>query len=136
MRQRIRAELGVGEQFTFLIAGRLHPEKGYEHLFEAIRLLKGRAGRPFVLLSAGCGPFLERYQHLVSTLAIADRVRFLGFRDDLPDLMTGAIFSFCLVWPNPSAWSWRKPSISGYRWWRTGWVGFRKSSMTVSMAVL
>lgn len=89
-RQRIRAELGLGDLFTFLIAGRLHPEKGYEHLFEAIRLLKDRTSRPFVLLIAGRGPFLERYQHLVSALGIGDRVRFLGFRDDLPDLMTGS----------------------------------------------
>jgi len=89
-RQRVRAELGLGDLFTFLIAGRLHPEKGYEHLFEAVRLLKDREGQPFVLLVAGRGPFLERYQQRVSALGIADRVRFLGFRDDLPDLMTSS----------------------------------------------
>ncbi len=89
-RQRIRTELGLGDLFTFLIAGRLHPEKGYEHLFEAIRLLKDREGRPFVLLIAGRGPFLEPYQQRVSALGIVDHVRFLGFRDDLPDLMTGS----------------------------------------------
>ena len=89
-RQRVRAELGLGDLFTFLIAGRLHPEKGYEHLFEAVRLLKDRAGRPFVLLIAGRGPFLEPYQQRVSALGIADHVRFLGFRDDLPDLMVGS----------------------------------------------
>jgi glycosyltransferase involved in cell wall biosynthesis len=86
-RQRLRIELKLGDDFTFLIAGRLHPEKGYEHLFEAIRLLKDRADRPFVLLVAGRGPLLEHYERLVAGLGIGDHVRFLGFRNDLPDLM-------------------------------------------------
>ena len=86
-RQRVRRSLDLGDVFVFLVAGRLHPEKGYEHLFAALRLLKDRIERPFVLLVAGRGPFLGRYEELVRTLDIEDRVRFLGFRDDLPDLM-------------------------------------------------
>lgn len=89
-RQRLRNELGLGDDFTFLIAGRLHPEKGYEHLFEAVRLLKGRANRRFSLLVAGRGPLLEHYQQLAASLDIGDRVRFLGFRNDLPDLMVAS----------------------------------------------
>lgn len=89
-RQRLRCELGLGDAFAFLIAGRLHPEKGYEHLFEALRLLKARAERPFVLLVAGRGPLLEHYQRLAASLGIQDRVRFLGFRNDLPDLMVAS----------------------------------------------
>lgn len=89
-RSRVRNELGLGDAFTFLIAARLHPEKGYEHLFEAVHLLKRRNDRPFVLLVAGRGPFLEHYEGLVTSLDIADRVRFLGFRSDLPDLMVAS----------------------------------------------
>ncbi len=90
VRERLRAELGLGDTFTFLMAGRLHPEKGYESLFEAVRLLKGRADQPFVLLVAGRGPLLEHYETMVAGLDIANRVRFLGFRDDLPDLMVAS----------------------------------------------
>lgn len=89
-RKRLRGELDLGNAFTFLIAGRLHPEKGYEHLFEAVRLLKSRGGRAFALLIAGRGPFLESYQRVVAALGISDRVRFLGFRNDLPDLMVAS----------------------------------------------
>ncbi len=89
-RARVRGELALGEVFTFLIAGRLHPEKGYEHLFEAVRRLKDRSDRSFAVLVAGRGPFLERYEDLVRSLGIADRVRFLGFRNDLPDLMVAS----------------------------------------------
>jgi glycosyltransferase involved in cell wall biosynthesis len=89
-RERVRAELELGEISTFLTAGRLHPEKGYEHLFAAVRLLKDQGQRPFIVLIAGRGPFLARYEELVRSLDIADRVRFLGFRSDLPDLMVAS----------------------------------------------
>lgn len=86
-RARLRRELGLGDDFAFLIAGRLHPEKGYEHLFEAARVLKAQTERPFVLLVAGRGPLLGHYRQLAASLHIDDRIRFLGFRNDLPDLM-------------------------------------------------
>jgi glycosyltransferase involved in cell wall biosynthesis len=86
-RKRIRDELGLGDVFTFLIAGRLHPEKGYEQLFEAVRLLRGREARSFCVLVAGRGPLLTHYEALVGSKGVSDRIRFLGFRSDLPDLM-------------------------------------------------
>lgn len=89
-RQLVRGGLDLGDTFTFLTAGRLHPEKGYEHLFEAVRLLRGRTERPFVLLVAGRGPLLSHYLGMANSLDIADRVRFLGFRNDLPDLMVAS----------------------------------------------
>lgn len=89
-RQRIRRELGLGSDFTFLTAARLHPEKGYEYLFEAVRLLKNRSEKPFIVLVAGRGPFQERYQQLAQALDIEKHLRFLGFRADLPDLMVGS----------------------------------------------
>ena len=89
-RKRIRSELGLGDVFTYLVAGRLHPEKGYEHLFKAVRQLKDQAGRPFVVLVAGRGPLLERYRQIVESLGVANLVRFLGFRNDLPDLMVAS----------------------------------------------
>lgn len=89
-RARVRGELGLGDVFTLLIAGRLHPEKGYEHLFRAVAAVKDRAERRFVLLVAGRGPFLQKYQDLVQALGVADHVRFLGFRADLPDLMVAS----------------------------------------------
>lgn len=87
-RERIRRELDLGETFTFLIAGRLHPEKGYEFLFEAVKRVRDIVDRPFVLLVAGRGHLLDHYRRLAASLGIADIVRFLGFRKDLPDLMT------------------------------------------------
>lgn len=84
--QRIRAELGLAGRRVALIAARLHPEKGYEHLLRAVPAVA--AGVPdFTLLVAGAGPFEAQYRALSAALGCGDAVRFLGFRRDLPDLM-------------------------------------------------
>lgn len=89
IRGALREELGLGETFTFLAAGRLHPEKGYEHLLKAVQRLRV-AQRPFTVLIAGRGPLLDHYRGMASSLGVADHVRFLGFRDDLADLMVAS----------------------------------------------
>lgn len=86
-RNRVRQEFAEEETHLLLIAARLHPEKGYEYLFQAITELKLRFNGKIKLLVAGAGPFLHRYQELVRTLGCEDVVTFLGFRKDLPDLM-------------------------------------------------
>ena len=86
-RAQIRKAESLGDMPVILIAARLHPEKGYEYLFDALPLLLSRLGRPFVLLVAGTGPLEGAYRERVRQLGIEDLVRFLGFRRDLPDLM-------------------------------------------------
>lgn len=87
-RRRVRQEFAAEETPLLLIAARLHPEKGYEYLFQAMTQLKLRCQGKIKLLVAGAGPFLPRYQELVRTLGCDDVVTFLGFRKDLPDLMS------------------------------------------------
>ena len=83
---RIRAELGLGGRRVILMAARLHPEKGYEHLIRAVPAVAARVPALTVLV-AGTGPFEERYRTLAAEHGCADSIRFLGFRRDLPDLM-------------------------------------------------
>lgn len=86
-RQRVRKEFADEHTHLLLIAARLHPEKGYEYLFQAMTDLKQRFSGKVKLLVAGVGPFLPRYQEMVRSLGCDDVVSFLGFRKDLPDLM-------------------------------------------------
>ena len=86
----LRRELGAEAAHLLLIAARLHPEKGYETLFRALANVRGRLGKPIVLAIAGTGPLLPMYQDLARSLSIEDSVRFLGFRNDLPDLMSAS----------------------------------------------
>jgi glycosyltransferase involved in cell wall biosynthesis len=83
---RVRRELGLGGRRVILMAARLHPEKGYDHLIRAVPAMAARVPALSVLV-AGTGPLEERYRTLAAGLGCSDSIRFLGFRQDLPDLM-------------------------------------------------
>jgi glycosyltransferase involved in cell wall biosynthesis len=86
---RVRAELGAVGRLVVLIAARLHPEKGYESLLAAFaRVVGGVPGT--VLLIAGTGPLESHYRRLAADHSLGDSVRFLGFRRDLPDIISAA----------------------------------------------
>jgi glycosyltransferase involved in cell wall biosynthesis len=87
---RVRREFGAENAWLLLIVARLHPEKGYEYLFDALPEIKRRATRPVVLLVAGRGTFEEQYRKRVRDLGCENEVRFLGFRNDAADLMAAA----------------------------------------------
>jgi glycosyltransferase involved in cell wall biosynthesis len=86
----VRACLVPEGGLLLLIAARLHPEKGYEHLFRALPELRRRVGSVFRLAVAGTGPLEPHYRAMVDSLGCQDVVRFLGFRRDLPDLIGAA----------------------------------------------
>lgn len=88
-RDLIRREFDAGDRFVILCVARLHPEKGYEFLFQAVAQLRKRFDR-LLLLIAGEGTFRDDYVRLVRDLGCADIVRFVGFRSDVPDLMAAA----------------------------------------------
>lgn len=84
-RPALRAELGVrpGEILLGSI-GRLVPQKGFDVLLRALALIP----RPDVhLLIAGVGPDESRLQAQAADLGLRDRVRFAGYRRDVPQLM-------------------------------------------------
>ena len=73
-----------------LALGRLHPNKGFGLLLEA--LVQTRDVR---LVIAGDGPLRGSLEQLADTLGIADRVSFLGWCEDVPDLLANADFLVC-----------------------------------------
>ena len=66
---------------------RLEPVKNHAMLFEAARILKQR-GERFRLRLVGEGTLWRDYECLCRRLGIDDRVEFLGYRDDLPALLS------------------------------------------------
>jgi glycosyltransferase involved in cell wall biosynthesis len=81
----LRAQVPRGHEAVVLVPARLDPLKGHEFLFEAAREL---AGIQVVLV--GDGPERRRLQALAHELGIAERVTFLGFREDVPRLLEAA----------------------------------------------
>jgi glycosyltransferase involved in cell wall biosynthesis len=89
----LREQLGAGEiRPLVLTPARLDAQKGHRTLFEAIAQVPDAV---FVL--AGEGPEREPLEALAAQLGIAGRVRFLGRREDVPQLLAA-----CDVFALPS----------------------------------
>lgn len=73
-----------------LAAGRLHPNKGFALLLEALAMT-----RDVRLDIAGDGPLRGELEALARKLGIANRVRFLGWRTDVTALLAHANLFVC-----------------------------------------
>ena len=91
-RPGLRAELGAAEAPLVLTAARLSDQKGLPVLLEAAARLPGA-----VFALAGEGPEEENLRRLAERLGVADRVLFLGRREDVPSLLAA-----CDVFALPS----------------------------------
>lgn len=87
---KVRREFEADDAYILLICARLHPEKGYEYLFDSFLRIKAQTARRVILLVAGRGPFEAEYRSRVKELGCEGEVKFLGFRKDVPDLMAAA----------------------------------------------
>jgi glycosyltransferase involved in cell wall biosynthesis len=72
-----------------VIVGRLREEKGHRFLFAATAQLR-RDFPKMLLIVAGDGSLRTEFEERVAALGIADSVRFLGFRTDIPEILAAA----------------------------------------------
>jgi glycosyltransferase involved in cell wall biosynthesis len=89
IRRQKRRQLGVENDFVWLAAGRLEKVKDYPTM---LRGFAGalQAGANQVLLIAGGGSLKRELELLAFALGIGGKVRFLGVRDDIGDLLQAA----------------------------------------------
>jgi glycosyltransferase involved in cell wall biosynthesis len=73
-----------------LALGRLHPNKGFDVLLQALA-----DTREVHLWIAGDGLLRPQLERLAVRLGISDRVRFLGWREDVPQLLATADLLVC-----------------------------------------
>lgn len=84
--ERLHAELAGSERRPIVFTcARLDAQKGLEILLRAATALPEA-----VFAIAGDGPLGPSLERLAEELGVADRVRFLGFRRDVPQLMAAA----------------------------------------------
>lgn len=74
----------------FLALGRLHPAKGFDVLLEALAGLPGA-----YLWIAGAGPLDAELKRQADRLGLTPRVRFLGWRQDMPALVAACDVLVC-----------------------------------------
>jgi glycosyltransferase involved in cell wall biosynthesis len=83
----IRRELGAAERGARLVGvvGRLVPDKGGTYFLKAVSRIASRFPSARFLF-VGTGTEEERLRRETEELGLVDRVRFLGFRDDIPGI--------------------------------------------------
>ena len=88
-RKRLRNELGLDECFVWLAVGRFEEAKDYRNMLQAFSKVVAKKS-DVILLLVGQGSLMEEAQELADELDLTDKVRFLGLRRDVPDLMNAA----------------------------------------------
>lgn len=90
-REAVRRELGLSSDTLLLLAtGRLAQQKGLEYLLQAVPEIASRLSTPFTVVIAGDGPLRLPLLHLADELRIQDKLKFLGFRADVGDLLAAS----------------------------------------------
>jgi glycosyltransferase involved in cell wall biosynthesis len=94
-RERVRSELGADENAVVILqASRMEAWKGHRELLQALTMLRGEAEWVCWIAGGAERPDEREYvlelQRMADNLEIADRVKFLGRREDVPALMIAA----------------------------------------------
>jgi glycosyltransferase involved in cell wall biosynthesis len=88
-RERLRQSLGLGREFAWLAVGRFEAAKDHPNMLRAFGRLTAEAGDA-VLLLVGRGSLQAEIEALAGKLGLHGRVRFVGTREDVPELMSAA----------------------------------------------
>lgn len=85
-KKELKKSLSIQEnKFVFLMGARFEDVKNHQMLINALALCKENDS--FQVLLAGNGPLLNYYKDKVMELGLEKKVVFLGFRNDILDLM-------------------------------------------------
>jgi glycosyltransferase involved in cell wall biosynthesis len=98
-RLQARQRLGIAlDEFAILVVGRMEYQKNHILALRAFSALQRKTREKALLLFAGSGENEVMLRGLARALEIDDRVRFLGYRTDLPSLLPGADLVLMTSW--------------------------------------
>jgi glycosyltransferase involved in cell wall biosynthesis len=87
-RESFRKELRIDPGTAMLLStGRLADQKGLEYLLQAAQLMSGHSKVRFKIVFAGTGLLESNLKKLAAALGVREQVSFLGFRQDIGDLL-------------------------------------------------
>ena len=97
--QHLKQQLNIPDGWQIIaMVGRLDQQKAPHYLIEAFAKVLKHHPRTILLLVGG-GELEPDLVHQVQLLDIADHVQFLGYRDDIPDLLNIAdVFALSSLW--------------------------------------
>lgn len=88
-RSHVHNTLDVEDRFIWLAVGRFQEQKDYPNLLGAVGRVARHPSRPLLLI-VGEGPLRQEMEARVHQEGLGEAVRFLGRREDVPELMSGA----------------------------------------------
>jgi len=88
-REALRSSIGVDDRFVWLAVGRFEIAKDYPNMLHAFAQVCQRDSSA-VLLLVGHGSLQQETESLAQSLGLGDRIRFLGVRSDVPEVMAAA----------------------------------------------
>jgi glycosyltransferase involved in cell wall biosynthesis len=88
-REALRGSLGLAGEFVWLAIGRFEIAKDYPNMLRAFARVRERCPQAILLLVGG-GSLQSDTESLAQALGLDGVVRFLGVRDDVPELMSAA----------------------------------------------
>ena len=92
----LRRELGLGDDvFLICCLARFDPEKGLDFLVRSLARLGERTRRPFCCAVAGDGPLMEAVRAQAAAAGLGDRLRLLGYRRDIPQILASSDLYVC-----------------------------------------
>jgi glycosyltransferase involved in cell wall biosynthesis len=125
-RNEARDRLNVGpHEYAIMTVGRMEYQKNHILALRAFAALPEGTRSRTLLLFAGSGENEESLRELASVLRIADRVRFLGYRTDVPSLLPGIDLLLMTSWFEGMPLALLEAMIAGVPIVTTPWRGAR-----------
>jgi len=84
-----RSYFNLKDKFVWIAVGRLFPQKDYDNLLTAFKLLSSKYPQA-VLLIVGNGPLDKAVNDMILENGLSSSVKMLGIRNDIPQLLNTA----------------------------------------------
>lgn len=88
-RATLRQSLGIDREFVWLAVGRFETSKDYPNMLRAFARIRERHPHAILLL-VGRGSLQAETEALTRSLGLGSAARFLGVRNDIPEIMSAA----------------------------------------------
>jgi glycosyltransferase involved in cell wall biosynthesis len=89
-REQCRSDLDLDTDFAITVVGRLHHQKNHDLAIRAIATMETQQRSGITVLFAGSGVLEPELRQLARKLGVADRVRFLGYRNDVANVLAAS----------------------------------------------
>lgn len=125
-RAAARAELGLRDDtFAVMVVGRMEFQKNQMLALLALAQIADDQRRALLMFFAGSGEDENLLRGLARALNVAERVRFLGFRPDVQNLLAGADLLLMTSWFEGMPLALLEAMIAGVPIVSTPWIGAR-----------